>query len=90
MSGPWHVEARGQHRAIFEVRTTSGRLICKASREHAALIAEMAAALAECTERLAEVTKGEVDDPSVGITGWDVCHQAVEEARAILARATIK
>lgn len=55
----------------------------------ARLIAEapaMADELRRVTDFLHELSKDEQDDPGVGITGWAEVHEAVENARAILAR----
>ena len=76
-AAPWHVEARGQHRVSYEVRSHERRLIAKASRENAALIVEMAAALQELVTRC---------DGTEGVTA-DGSNIQTMRAHAVLARA---
>lgn len=49
---------------------------------------ELVEALRDVTQHLHVLSAGEVDDPSVGITGWRECHEAIDRARAALAKAT--
>ncbi len=56
---------------------------------HARLLAsnaEMRRNLIRVTNELRELIKGEHDDESVGITGWDSLHESVAESDAALAR----
>ena len=66
--------------------------ILTAVNQHAALQAsneEMAKHLKRVTEELAELIKGEQDDKSVGITGWNALHESVEAARSALTRSSL-
>ena len=49
---------------------------------------ELVEALRDVTQHLHVLSAGEVDDPKAGITGWRECHEAIDRARAALAKAT--
>ena len=70
------------------INAANAAVIVEAANSHASHLARIAAlerALLETTNELATLIKGEHDDPSVGIVGWNSLHQLVEDNHATLS-----
>lgn len=68
---------------VVGVKSGQPEALLAAVREKGVYAEECRRLLAEAIEHLDLLSKGEQDDPAVGITGWNDCHRIVAEARKL-------